>query len=118
MSAAITLYGLKTCDTCRKARKWLDQHGVDYRFHDVRDDGLARETLDRWVSATGWKPLLNTRSRTWRTLDAKQREALHENGAVTLMLEKPTLVKRPVLEHEAGVLVGFDRDAYLARFAS
>ena len=108
----LTIYGIPNCDTCRKARKWLEQNGIDYHFHDLRDDGLEKAMLERWMAATGLDALLNRRSTTWRQLPAEQRELLTESGAVALMLKHPTLVKRPVAEQAGAVRVGFDVDTY------
>ena len=99
----LTLYGIPNCDTCRKARSFLEQEGVDYRFHDLREDGLDRAMVERWVAAAGLDALLNRRSTTWRQLPAGDRDQLTESAAIELMLAHPTLVKRPV---------GFDADVY------
>ena len=106
----ITLYGIRNCDTVKKARKWLDEHGVNYRFHDFRADGLEAKKLDAWISAAGWETLLNRRGTTWRRLPEDVREGIDGKRAAALMLEQPTLIKRPVIEHGTQVLVGFDSD--------
>jgi len=111
-SDVLTLYGIPNCDTCRKARRWLSEHSVEYRFHDLRVDGLERATLERWVDHAGWKKLLNTRSTTWRNIPAAARENLDRAKALTLLLENPTLVKRPVVVFGARTLVGFDANIY------
>ena len=108
----ITLYGIKNCDTVKKARKWLDEHGVDYRFHDFRADGLDMKRLEAWIKAVGWEALLNRRGTTWRKLSEGEREGIDARRAAALMLEHPTLIKRPVIEHGKQVLVGFDPKAY------
>ena len=108
----LTLYGIPNCDTCRKARKWLDANSVEHRFHDLRADGLEKTALVRWVNRVGWQPLLNTRSTTWRGLPAADRQELNEKRALKLMLQHPTLIKRPVLESKKQVLVGFSAEAY------
>lgn len=102
-----TLNGIRSCDTCRKARRALAAAGLDHDWHDLRDDGLGADRLDRWLDAVGWEALLNRRSTTWRSLPAEEREPLDAARARTLMLAHPTLVKRPVLEHAGGVIVGF-----------
>lgn len=107
-----TLYGIKNCDTVKKARRWLDEHGVEYRFHDLRADGLEAKRLDAWIRAVGWETLLNRRGTTWRKLPEAVREGIDAKRAAALMLEQPTLIKRPVIEHGEQVLVGFDPDAY------
>lgn len=108
----ITLYGIKNCDTVRKARRWLDQHQVNYRFHDLRADGLDEATLRKWVDTLGWDPLLNRRGTTWRTLSELQRQDLDPTKAMTLMLANPTLIKRPVLVRDRVILVGFSETDY------
>jgi arsenate reductase (glutaredoxin) len=107
-----TVYGIKNCDTVKKARKWLDDHGVTYRFHDFRGDGLDAKQLDAWIGAAGWETLLNRRGTTWRKLPDAEREGIDAKRAAALMLEHPTLIKRPVIEHGKQVLVGFDPKAY------
>jgi arsenate reductase (glutaredoxin) len=111
-----TLYGIKNCDTIKKARKWLEAHGVDYRFHDFRADGLDEKRLRGWVKQVGWETLLNRRGTTWRKLPDSQRESVDEASAVALMLEQPALIKRPVLEQGKDVCVGFKEADYAARF--
>lgn len=108
-----TLYGIKNCDTVRKARQWLDEHGIDYRFHDFRADGLEPALLMRFEEALGWEALLNRRGTTWRTLDESERANIGRESAIALMLAKPALIKRPVLESDGGiVVVGFSPDDY------
>ena len=106
-----TLYGITNCDTVRKARAWLDQHGAPYRFHDFRKDGLPGDALDRWLRAPGWEVLVNRRGTTWRQLDPATRDAVVDTAtARTVLLAHPTLIKRPVVEWQAGAdaTVGFD----------
>ena len=103
----LTVYGIPNCDTCRKARKWLESRGHDYTFHDLRIDGLSRRMLERWLQACDWPSLLNKRSTTWRAIPAAERQNIDRNQAIALMLANPTLVKRPVLESGAIVCVGF-----------
>ena len=112
--AKLTLYGLASCDTCRKARKWLDQHDVDYQVHDLRDDGLDIQTLERWSDRADWHQLLNKQSLTWRKLPEVDRANVTHDRALALMLDHPTLVKRPVLEHRKFVEVGFSPEDYEA----
>ncbi len=112
----ITLYGIKNCDTVKKARKWLEVRGIEFRFHDFRTDGLEPANLDRWLMAVGWETLLNRRGTTWRQLDAAVREGINAGSARTLMLDKPTLIKRPVLELDGAVHVGFDAAHWAALF--
>lgn len=103
----ITIYGIKNCDTCRKARKWLDAEGIEHRYHDFRDEGLDEQSLAAWVGAVGWETLLNRRGTTWRKLPEEDREGLEPKSATALMLNNPTLIKRPVFDTGAGYLVGF-----------
>ncbi len=111
-----TLYGIKNCDTVRKARQWLDAHGIDYTFHDLRSDGVSEADLRRWADAVGWETLLNRRSTTWRQLPASAREGIDAERAIALMREHPTLIKRPVLQTGETLLVGFKPDDYAALF--
>ena len=106
----ITLYGLKNCDTCRKARKWLVANSIEYRFHDIRADGLTREHIERWVEELGWEAVLNRRSTTWRGLPDSDRAELDDTSATTLMTEHPTLIKRPVFELGSSLCIGFGDD--------
>jgi Spx/MgsR family transcriptional regulator len=108
----LTLYGIPNCDTCRKARKFLEQDGVDYRFHDLREDRLDRATLERWVASVGLDALLNRRSTTWRSLTPSERDVGDPAAAVALMARHPTLVKRPVAEKGEIVRVGFNAGVY------
>ena len=103
----LTVYGLKSCDTCRKARKFLAEQDIDFRFHDVRDDGLDIQMLERWVSRIDWQKLLNRRSLTWRKIPDVDRADIDMDRALALIIENPTLLKRPVLESETLLAVGF-----------
>jgi arsenate reductase len=111
------LYGISSCDTIRKARRWLDGHGVDYRFHDMRRDGIDAPRLRTWIRVQGWESIINRRGTTWRQLPASAREPMNDERAVALAVEHPTVIKRPVLEHAGGVTVGFDEKAYSTLFA-
>jgi len=106
----ITVYGIKTCDTVRKALKWLQSEGIAYAFHDFRADGLETATVQRWVDALGWESVLNKRSTTWKQLSDMDKDGLDEAHAVALMVTHPTLVKRPVFELESTILQGFTDD--------
>jgi Spx/MgsR family transcriptional regulator len=103
----LTVYGLKTCDTCRKARKWLDAKGIAHEFRDVREDGLAKGDVARWVKAVGDETLINRRGTTWRGLSNAKRNDAVRGQAVQLMLDHPALIKRPVFELDGEVIVGF-----------
>ncbi|MDX8401338.1 MAG: ArsC family reductase [Mariprofundaceae bacterium] len=107
------IYGIANCDTVRKARRWCREQGVHCTFHDFRKDGLDEALLRRWADAVGVKALLNRRGMTWRKLDeASRNRADDEAGALALMLEYPTLIRRPVVEIGERVFVGFDPDAW------
>ncbi len=108
----ITLYGIKNCDTVKKARAWLDAQSMEYRFHDFRKDGLDSDVLEQWEAALGWEALLNTRGTTWRKLDESQREGVDRAKAVALMLAQPSLIKRPVVESGTKTLIGFNAETY------
>jgi len=111
-----TLYGIKNCDTMKKARAWLDQRGVAYAFHDYKAAGVDRERLVRWVAAVGWETLLNRAGTTFRRLPEADRQGLDEAHAIALMLEQPSMIKRPVLEADGRLLVGFKPEQYEAAF--
>ncbi|MFT5521138.1 MAG: arsenate reductase [Enterobacterales bacterium] len=108
----ITLYGIKACDTVKKARHYLDANNVDFNYHDFRINGLEKDKLSDWIKAVGWKVLLNTRSTSWRQLTDKQKQDIDENSALALMMDNPTLIKRPVLETSTEVIVGFKAEDY------
>jgi Spx/MgsR family transcriptional regulator len=108
----LTLYGIKNCDTVKKARRWLEEHGIDYRFHDLRVDGLDRVTLADWVSELGWEALVNRRGTTWRRLPEATREDLDAEAAIDLMLQHPTLIKRPIMALDGQHHVGFSPATY------
>jgi arsenate reductase len=108
----LTVYGIKSCDTCRKARKYLAENDIEFRFHDVRDDGLDIQMLERWGDRIDWQKLLNRQSLTWRKIPEVDREDMSKERAFALMLEQPTLVKRPVLESEQFMAVGFSEKRF------
>lgn len=103
----ITVYGLKNCDTCRNALKWLEAEGLGHRFHDVRKDGVEEATIKRWIAARGWETVLNRRGATWRGLDDHAREDVNETTAAALMAAHPALIKRPVFEWGGRIVIGF-----------
>jgi arsenate reductase len=112
----ITLYGIKNCDTVKKARRWLDEHGIDYRFHDFREDGLDRQQVRGWVSELGWEQLLNKRSTSWKALPAEARDAMDDQAAVQAIIEQPTLIKRPLLDTGHERFTGFSAANYQSIF--
>ena len=107
-----TIYGIKNCDTMKKAIKWLDEHTIDYQFHDYKKAGLDKATLTDWVKQVGWQPLLNTRGTTWRKLPDAERDNVDESKAITLMLNNLSLIKRPVLEQDGTLHIGFNIAEY------
>ncbi len=113
-----TLYGIRNCDTMKKARAWLDAHRVSYAFHDYGSAGIERARIERWVASVGWELLLNRAGTTFRTLPDAQKAQLDERKAIALMLAHPSMIKRPVLEAGARVLVGFKPDVYARELAS
>jgi arsenate reductase len=117
VTVAVVIYGIKNCDTMKKARAWLDKHGVDYAFHDYKTAGIERDKLERWAKKVGWEILLNRAGTTYRKLPDKDKEGLAEKKAIALMLKQPSMIKRPVLELGAGkLMVGFAPESYKAAF--
>ena len=108
----LTFYGLKTCDGCRKAKRWLNENSLEFISYDVRDDGLDATLVRTWAGAVGWERLLNKSSRTWRSMPESAKTDLDEHRAIALLLEHPTLLKRPVLIDGDTVLVGFTEASY------
>ena len=106
------LYGIPNCDTVKKARVWLDQHGVAYRFHDYKKDGAPRAALIQWVEEHGWEVVLNRAGTTFRALSEADKAGLDAEGAITLMLAQPSMIKRPVLDLGDRRLVGFKPEQY------
>ena len=112
MTTMPQLYGIKNCDTVKKARNWLENHGCDYEFRDLRGDTLSAEIVHGWCDQLGWERILNKRSATWRQLPDSQKDDLDQSRAALLMLETPTLIKRPVLAIDGQLSVGFDPAHY------
>ena len=110
----VTLYGIKNCDTIKKARRWLEANNIDYRFHDYRVDGLDSELLNGFINELGWEALLNTRGTTWRKLDESLRASINNaDSAASLMLEMPAIIKRPLLcAPGQPMLLGFSETLY------
>lgn len=111
-----TLYGIKSCDTMKKARAWLDAQSVAYRFHDYKVEGIDRARLKRWCEQHGWQVLLNRAGTTFRALDEPLKAELDQARAVELMLAQPSMIKRPVLDLGDNTLIGFKPDLYAAAF--
>ncbi|AQR62200.1 arsenate reductase [Brevundimonas sp. LM2] len=113
-----TLYGIKACDTMKKARAWLDAHDRAYGFHDYKTAGIDRATLAGWVAEHGWETVLNRNGTTFRALPAEAKAGLDAEGAIALMLAQPSMIKRPVLDLGDRTVVGFKPEVYAARFES
>lgn len=114
---SITLYGIPNCDTVRKARTWLDGHGVAYTFHDYKKAGITAEKLGRWCEAAGWETILNRAGTTFRKLPDAAKSHLDRTRAIALMLEQPSMIKRPIVEHDGGLLIGFEEAEWRGAFA-
>ena len=108
------LYGIANCNTVKKARAWLEEHSTEYQFHDFKNQGLAPELAQRWLQQVGWENLINRKGLTWRGLSAEQKQVIKDNNsALPLLLEKTSVIKRPLLEQDGKlVYVGFDDISY------
>lgn len=106
------MYGIPNCNTMKKARDWLQQHAVDYEFHDYKKKGTTPDQLKHWVSQLGWETLINKRGTSWRKLDEYIRETMSDESAISVMQDNPTIIKRPLLEYDGKLLVGFDEKQY------
>jgi len=109
----IKIYGIPNCDTIKKARKWLKDNDIDYEFYDYKKLGVPEKELKAWVKQLGWETLLNKRGTTWRKLDESVKESVNEASAIKIMLENPSIIKRPVLVSGKTLLVGFKADDYM-----
>lgn len=114
---SVILYGIPNCDTVKKARRWLDDAGIAHQFHDFRKNGLDSDLLGRWIDDLGWEKLLNKAGTTFRKLPDDQKADLDASKAKALMLDQPAMIKRPVLDANGSLSVGFKADDYQARFA-
>jgi arsenate reductase (glutaredoxin) len=108
----LTLHGIRNCDTMKKAWTWLDQNGVAYGFHDYKKQGIDRATLERWVGQVGWEPLLNKAGTTFKNLADADKQGIDREKAIGLMLAQPSMIKRPVLEGDGRLIVGFKPELY------
>ena len=106
------LYGIKNCDTMKKAFKWLDERGVDYTFHDYKKHGVHEATLQRTINDHGWEDVINRRGTTWRKLPDDVKESMDEAAAIKVAMENPSVIKRPLLIHEDHVYLGFKNETY------
>jgi len=116
LAKPVTIYGIKACDTMKKARSWLDGHGVVYAFHDYKADGIDRASLEAWVKKAGWEIVLNRAGTTFRALPDDKKQNLTAAKAIALMLAQPSMIKRPVLIAGKDILVGFKPEIYAAQF--
>ena len=114
----VTIFGIKACDTMKKARDWLERHGVACAFHDYKTQGVDRGRLETWSGEVGWETLLNRAGTTFCNLPDSDKQGLDRDKAIALMLAQPSMIKRPVLDTGDGLVVGFRPDTYAARFAS
>lgn len=114
----VTIFGIKNCDTMKKARTWLDSHGIDYRFHDYKAEGIDRGHLEDWSRQAGWETVLNRAGTTFRKLDEADRSDLDADKAIALMVAQPSMIKRPVLEAAGKLVVGFKPEIYDALFTA
>ena len=113
----ITIYGIKNCDTMKKARAWLDKHGIAYAFHDYKTSGIDKARLETWSKKVGWEILLNKAGTTFRKLPDKDKNGLTEKKAIALMLAQPSMIKRPVLDVDGQLHVGFKLEEYAKAFS-
>lgn len=113
-----TLYGIKNCDTVKKARRWLDENNVQYRFHDFREQDIDRQVVLKWVEQLGWETVVNKRSTSWKQLDESEREGMNSESAIEAILDNPTLVKRPMLDKDGVFSVGFSAADFSSKFTS
>lgn len=114
----VTLYGIKNCDTVRKARKWLDSRGVEYQYHDFREDGVDESAVAAWIDELGWQNLVNRRSSSWKALDEQDRTEMNDESARKAILAHPTLIKRPLLDTGKQRYTGFSAANYGKIFSS
>ena len=106
------MYGIPNCDSIKKARKWLEANDVDYEFHNYKKLGVPEKELKLWIKTVGWEILLNRRGTTWRKLDETTKDNIDEASAIEIMLNNPSIIKRPVLESGKTLLVGFKQENY------
>lgn len=112
----ITLYGIKNCDSVKKAKKWLEQHQIDYQFHDFRQDGLTQDKVENWLNQIDWQILLNKRGTTYRQLTDEVKQSITADNVATLLTQNSTLIKRPVVEFNNQYSVGFSADKWAELF--
>jgi len=113
-----TLFGIKNCDTVKKARHWLNEQEIDYDFHDLRADGLTIDQIEQWIDSVGWEIVLNRRGTTWRKLDLSVQQSTTCENVAALLLVNPAMIKRPILDHNGIITIGFKPDHYQSIFSN
>ena len=108
----LTIFGIKNCDTMKKAMKWLDDNGVAYHFHDYKKEAVPEASLKQWLEALGWETVINKRGTTWRKLDDATKDTMDASKAVTVALENPSIIKRPILQNDKILTAGFNADEW------
>lgn len=108
----LNIYGIKSCDTMKKAFTWLTEHGIEHHFHDYKKEGASETHLRHWIDQLGWETVINRRGTTWRKLPQTQRDTMDVNGAVKAALDNPSLIKRPIIEQGTILLAGFDAETW------
>ena len=108
----LTIFGIKNCDTMKKALKWLDDNGIVYHFHDYKKEGVPEQRLRQWLEALGWETVINKRGTTWRKLDDAVKESMNTEKAITVATENPSIIKRPILQNDHFILAGFKADEW------
>jgi len=112
----VTLFGIKNCDSIKKARAWLSDNGIEFKFHDVRQDGIGADQINYWIDQAGWETVLNRRGTTWRKLDSEIQETISGDNVTALLLEHPAMIKRPVLDIDGSITIGFKAEHYQSIF--
>ena len=108
----ITVFGIKNCDTIKKARNWLTDQGIEYQFHDFRTNGIDQDRIETWIQQAGWETVLHRRGTTWRKLDAAIQDTVNRDTVAALLAEHPAMIKRPVLDIDGDISIGFKPDLY------
>ena len=108
----LTIFGIKNCDTMKKAMNWLDENGIDYHFHDYKKEGVPEQRLRQWLEALGWETVINKRGTTWRKLDDVVKESMNTEKSVNLAMENSSVIKRPILQSNDFILAGFKADEW------
>lgn len=112
----IKIFGIPNCDSIKKAKKWLSDNSINYQFHDYKKLGVPEKELNKWIKQAGWEVVLNKRGTTWRKLDDSIKESIDKQSAIQLMLDNPSIIKRPILDVKGRIIVGFSPDTYKKLF--